>query len=199
MSLYTTLIQMCTLFCPHDNWKQNRIYLPWIVICSPDSALHTQTHTCTTRVKTPPCIQILHHNLWNSTLALTFCSFPTAALPALCTRLSLTPSPAPISHSNTHARTHTCTHKRASSSPTSTLLLLYFSPSFTFPSRWLAGPHRSSPRLHVPGPGPVCFHSPPGGQVIWGRERQSRWPLAPDLFSLNLTPHRRVRRMWQSA
>lgn len=139
---------------------------------------HTHTHTC---------IQTLLRYLWDSRLDLL--SYSTAALPALCTRLSLTPSPAHLTHSHTHLIPHT-----------STLPLFYFSPPSLvhIPLPVACQPHRSSPKLHVPRPGPVCFHSPPGGQVIWGRERESRWPLAPDLFSLNLTPRRRVRRMWQS-
>lgn len=78
--------------------------------------------------------------------------------------------------------------------------LFFFSLPFllSHPSPGACWSSRSYPELGVPRPGPVCFHSSPGGQVIWGREQESRWPLAPDLFSLNLTACSHAHWMWES-
>lgn len=137
MFLCTVLMQMCTFFCPHDNWKQNRIHLD----CHTQPRLcPAHTHTRTTRVKIPPCIQILHHNLWNSTLALTFCSFPTAALPE-----SDTFTTSCFSFKHTRADTHAHIHVHHPPPPPP-------SDSFIFPLRSHSLPGGlPAPTDHLPG------------------------------------------------
>lgn len=122
--------------------------------CNWQILTHTHRHTWRLEQNLPPCIQMLNHNLWNSTLALTFCSFPATASPALCARLSLTPPPAPFFSPFKHTQTYTHTH--TPDSPPHYSFIFPLHPPLT----WLGSPHTSSPRLHARRAGSLSVFIP---------------------------------------